>query len=65
MVSFLKILFIYFYFWLLCVLAAVYGFSTVAAQALGCQGFSSRNSWAQWLQLPGSRVRAQWLWLMG
>ena len=30
--------------------------STVAAQALGCQGFSSHSSWAQWLQLPGSRA---------
>ena len=39
--------------------------SAVAAQALGCQGFSSHNSWAQWLLLPSSRVQAQWLWLMG
>ena len=28
-------------------------------------GFSSRGTWAQYLQLPGSRAQAQSLWPVG
>ena len=35
------------------------------AQALGHTAFSSCNTWTQKLQLPGSRARAQQLWLIG
>ena len=34
-------------------------FSCCAAQALGHSGFSSCSTWAQWLQLLGSRAQAQ------
>ena len=34
------------------------------AQALGHTGFSSWNTWAQYLQLPGPRAQAQELWYM-
>ena len=40
------------------------GFSC-GAQALGHSGFSSCGTWAQWLQLPGSRAQGQQLWCTG
>ena len=36
-----------------------------AAQALRCTGFSSCLTWAQQLQLPGSRAQAQQVWCTG
>ena len=37
------------------------GFSCCGAQASGYAGFSSCGTWAQQLQLPGSRAQAQYL----
>ena len=37
-------------------------FSCCGTQALECTGFSSYDTWAQQLRLPGSRVQAQQLW---
>ena len=33
--------------------------------ALGHAGFSSCNTWAQYLQFPGSRAQAQQVWYAG
>ena len=34
-------------------------------RALGCVGFGSCGTWAQQLQLPGSRAQVSWLWHTG
>ena len=36
--------------------------SRCRAQGLGCSGFSCCSTWAQKLQLPGSRAQAEQLW---
>ena len=41
------------------------GFSCCRALTLGCFGFSCGGTWAQQLQLPGSRAQAQQLWCAG
>ena len=38
------------------------GVSCCGPRALGCADFSSCSTWAQQVQLPGSRAQAQWLW---
>ena len=52
------------YFSLVCELLIMVA-SLVAEYRLRCAGFSSCCSWAQKLQLSGSRVWAQLLWHMG
>lgn len=41
------------------------GSSCCEAEALGCMGFRSCSTWAQWLWLPGSRATAQQPWHIG